>query len=480
VIKELSLPTAPELDSGLTLATAKPAFPVFEVFSRRRLLLLGGDTVIILAAIALVQHRTDWWPVDMGLLSGLAIYLTWIAILDVKGFYNFRRFMPFHRRSYELSKATSLAAVFTSALFFLFPFLPSSRSLILISALVIGVSLLCWRTIYHRLLPLPEFRRRVLVVGAGNAGTHAAQEMLGNPKLGYEVVGFVDDDQNKLDREVSGARVLASGPQLPEVVRRHRVDAIVLAISGQVGERTLHAIGDCVEMGCEVLNVSKLSERISGRIPVPFIDHGWFISEVKEADRNLYSAVKRLLDIILSLTGLVLLGPVLPVLALLIKLDSPGPVLYSQMRVGLKGRPFKIHKFRTMVANAERDGAQWAKTNDSRITRLGQFLRLTRLDELPQLINILRGEMSLIGPRPERPEFVDELAKQIPFYNRRHMVLPGLTGWAQVNYPYGASWEDSLQKLQYDLFYIKNRSLFLDLEILLRTISVVINKTGAR
>lgn len=448
--------------------------------SRRRVLLLATDVALMLvscfavASLKPVGASADLATVAVGLAA------VWATILYFQGFYNPKLFFPFHQRCYELFKTFCISILIASALCYLLPNLAISRTFLWASSLVTIAGLMVWRTLYYKFLPLPIETKRVLIVGAGWSGTHIAEEIVKHPRFGYQIVGYIDDDLAKARQEYVGFPVLDGSASMASLSRSHQIDAIILAVSQGVRESTLKAVGDCVELGCEILSVSDLYERISGRIPVRFITHSWFIRELNETNRKLYSLAKRGLDILLSAVGLLGLGLILPLMTLLIKLDSPGSVFYSQVRVGKSGRTFKIHKFRTMVADAERGGAVWARKNDNRVTRLGNFLRRTRIDELPQLFNVLRGEMSLVGPRPERPEFVETLADSVPFYNRRHMVLPGLTGWAQVNYPYGASIEDALQKLQYDLFYIKNRSLFLDLEIILRTVSVVLNRTGSR
>lgn len=230
---------------------------------------------------------------------------------------------------------------------------------------------------------------------------------------------------------------------------------------------------DCLDAGVKVSSYSDFIEEKYHRIPVDNIDAKWLFSARLDLAHPYYQGVKRMVDLVTALVGLALTAPMILLAALVVKLESKGPAFYSQVRVGRFNRPFRIYKLRTMVNNSETSGAQWATKNDSRITAVGKFLRKTRLDELPQFWNVLKGEMSLVGPRPERPEFVEDLGKEIPFYLQRHLVKPGLTGWAQINYPYGASVEDSYNKLTYDFYYIKNASMGLDLQIFLRTIGTV-------
>jgi len=230
---------------------------------------------------------------------------------------------------------------------------------------------------------------------------------------------------------------------------------------------------DCLDAGVKVSSYSDFVEEKYHRIPVGSIDVKWLFSARLDLAHPYYQGIKRIIDIVASLVGLTLTAPLITLSALAVKLESKGPAFYSQVRVGRFNRPFRIYKLRTMVQDSEKGGAQWAKKNDSRITQVGKFLRKTRLDELPQFWNVLKGEMSLVGPRPERPEFVEDLGKEIPFYLQRHLIKPGLTGWAQINYPYGASVEDAYNKLTYDFYYIKNASMGLDLQIFLRTIGTV-------
>lgn len=450
------------------------------VISRRRMLLMFVDALILVTSWYISHHIILKQVSAMPIISiGISV-LIWQTVLYIKGFYNLKQVLPFHQRAYEFCLVFGMSVLATSAIYYLFPPLSVSPR-ITWPAAVLGVGgLLVWRTFYHRMLPMPPENKRVLIVGAGQAGSHVAQEISKHPSLGYEIIGFIDDASEKKQVRISGHSIIGNSERLPALVQTQEIDTIILAITHDIQDGMLKSLGDCVESGCKIINAATLTEQLSERVPVHHITHAWFINQLDESRRRHYELAKRALDISLAFIGLTVTGLLFPIIALLIKLDSPGPILYSQIRVGRKGRTFRIYKFRTMVQNAEVQGAVWAKQNDTRITKLGDVLRKTRLDELPQLYNVLLGDMSMVGPRPERPEFVQTLTQSIPFFNRRHMVLPGLTGWAQVNYPYGASVEDSLEKLQYDLYYIKNRSMFLDIEIILKTIGVVIKKQGAR
>jgi exopolysaccharide biosynthesis polyprenyl glycosylphosphotransferase len=452
---------------------------LFRADARVRLtLLVVLDVTILLLSILMSEQVVR--VATPGGLHRVVMAGSGLLMLNLFGFYRVRHVYPFHQRVYELSKVVAFSLLMTSGLFFTMPFLAASRSLTWIVATASFLGLVVGRTLYHRLFPLQEGLRRLLIVGAGPAGQHALAEVHQNPSMGFQVVGFVDDSPGAREARDIGAPVLGTSAELLELVHAFRVDSLVLASGQEPTDQTIRAVGDCVEHGCEVMSVARLAERLNRRIPVRFIGGNWFIHELNEVNRQLYQTAKRTLDIALSLCGLLATALLFPIIALAIRLDSPGPVIYSQIRVGRLGKPFRIYKFRSMRQDAEASGAVWASVGDARVTPVGQFLRQTRLDELPQLFNVLIGEMSLVGPRPERPEFVSTLSEKVPHYSRRHMVVPGLTGWAQVSYPYGASVEDALEKLQYDFYYIKHRSLFLDAEILLRTVSTVIGKIGAR
>jgi len=356
-------------------------------------------------------------------------------------------------------------------------------------AAVVGIAI--WRTTYAWLLLRPGFHVRALVIGAGWAGStlaqaiHSGSDAAGEPRsgLGYGIIGFVDDDPAKRGKELGGARVLGGRADLLSLVRELRPDEIVVAITHP---ETIHfdlfaAILACRELGIPTTSMAEVYERITGRIPVEHAGRNLYVVlPIRQLPtQRLYIASKRLLDLVAGLLGCFLLLCLIPPVWLVNRFTSPGPLFYWQERVGQGGRRFRVVKFRSMVVDAEaRTGAVWASEADPRVTPLGRVLRRTRLDELPQCWNILRGDMTLIGPRPERPEFVEELAQEIPFYRIRHAMKPGLTGWAQVRYRYGASVEDALIKLQYDLYYIKHQNLLLDLEILAKTVAVVLGLRG--
>jgi exopolysaccharide biosynthesis polyprenyl glycosylphosphotransferase len=333
--------------------------------------------------------------------------------------------------------------------------------------------------------------RRALIVGAVNAGALIAQDLLARSKEGILPVAFVDDDSAKQGTRVSGLPVVGTLRDLPRCVVEWNVQVVFFAVPPALGRRRRNEpadeapFRDCVEplrqRGISVYPVTDFYERVWKKVPSLCLRDDWF--ESASGFRLLKDPVseqaKRAFDFLAATLMLFLFFPVMLLTAFAVALDSAGPVFYSQLRTGKNGRLFHVYKFRSMRRDAERaGGAQWAQEDDPRVTRVGRWLRLTRVDELPQLWNVLRGEMSLIGPRPDRPEFDTQLAEQIPYYDIRYRVKPGISGWAQVMYPYGASVEDAREKLAYDLYYLKNCSAYLDLIITLRTIQVVLFGKG--
>ena len=348
-------------------------------------------------------------------------------------------------------------------------------------ALISPFLLVGWRLIYSWVFKMTVFQQKAIVVGAGWAGKAIAKTLNDFAPPQFNLVGFVDDDLAKQQTTIEGVPVLGPVDSLPGLVQTNGVTDVVLAITRDVPGHILSSLMTCYESNVRISTMSELYEWLTDRVPVEHIGDNWFVAlPLSNRSQTLaYRIAKRLMDICIAAIGLLLSSPIVLVAMFFIMIDSRGPVLYKQKRVGRGGYVFELFKLRSMVVDAEKDGvAQWADSNDSRVTRVGRLLRQTRLDEVPQLYNVLRGEMSLIGPRPERPEFVQELEQEIPFYRTRLTVKPGLTGWAQVNYDYGRSAVDALEKLRYDLYYIKHQSIHLDMVILLKTIGTVLMLRG--
>jgi sugar transferase (PEP-CTERM system associated) len=343
---------------------------------------------------------------------------------------------------------------------------------------VFVVAVLAWRLAFNALARDPHLEERVLILGTGHTARRVAQQIGTQQDFAYRLVGFVDDHEDTMVRQHD---ILGGVDDINRLVVEKRVDRIVVGLGDRRGRLPIEQLLRAKLSGVRVEDATTTYERLTGKILIDDLKPSWLIfSDGFRASRWTRS-VKRMLDLSLALIGFIVASPLLLLTAIAVKLDSAGPALYCQERVGENGRVFKIYKFRSMRIDAEKAGAPiWASERDPRVTRIGRVIRLTRLDELPQLWNVLNGDMSFVGPRPERPFFVEQLAREIPFYMQRHAVKPGVTGWAQVKYRYGSSIEDAMEKLRYDLYYIKHLSIFFDLTIVLDTVKVILFGKGAK
>ncbi|HBY08527.1 MAG TPA: glycosyl transferase [Chloroflexi bacterium] len=340
---------------------------------------------------------------------------------------------------------------------------------------------LLWRSLYIRFNTSSGQLRRILVVGAGKAGHTLAEVFLSQTPPPFNLIGYIDDDPQKLGQSIFDFPVISQSFELLEIIESYKISDIVVAISSAIQGATFQTILDAQEQGVEVTRMPTLYEEMTGRVPIHHLESDWVIRSFVDEARvsGMYLLAKRLIDVLGGLAGLVIFVIIFPLTALATLIDSGLPIFYSQIRSGKGGQLFKIYKFRTMRQDAEADGqARLAEENDPRVTVVGNFLRRTRLDEFPQFWNVLRGEISLVGPRAERPELVDSFQEQIPFYRARLLVKPGVTGWAQINYGYVSTVGDTAVKLEYDLYYIKHRTLGMDLNIILRTIGTMLSGKG--
>jgi len=324
---------------------------------------------------------------------------------------------------------------------------------------------------------------RLLLVGTSAAAVNLVKELHEHRvELGVDIVGFVDPDPAKVGQPLVNPGIIGTVEDIPEIVQNYRVDRVIVSLADARGKLPMDRLLQMkLNRGVLFDHLPTVYEEFTGKIAIENLRPSWLIFSEGFRKTRVQLATKRVLDIACALFGLILAAPLLLITTVLVKLTSPGPALYHQKRVGLHGREFTVHKFRSMRNDAEAGtGAVWATASDARVTTVGKFIRRTRLDEIPQLWNVLIGDMSMVGPRPERPEFVGKLTEQIPFYGLRHSVRPGVTGWAQVRYTYGASVEDAMEKLQFDLFYIKHMSLAFDVFVLLSTVKTVILRRGAQ
>lgn len=392
---------------------------------------------------------------------------------------------------YDLKKDTSMPDTFTrimqafgvgcillGSLYYLLPTIIISTRIFWLGYLVICATVFIWRAVYYSVLRRKLFVQQVVIIGTGRLASDIAMEIEGRHDSVYKVVAFIGRDEPRFNP--NAAPVYHKLEDLSDRLHTLEIERIIVALDDRRGVTPLATLLQCKIHGIAIEHGVSFYERATGKILVERVDPSWLIfSEGFGLSRWRY-LVKRIGDVVFSVVLLTFSLPVMVMTALIIKLESRGSIFYIQERVGWHGIPFKVIKFRSMCEDAEQNGAVWAAKNDSRVTRCGAFIRKVRIDELPQLWNVIKGEMSLVGPRPERAMFVEELIKSIPFYGMRHDVKPGLTGWAQICYPYGASSEDALRKLEYDLYYVKNMSIALDLLVIFHTIKTVLFQKGSR
>lgn len=414
------------------------------------------------------------------LLRFLVIVMTCLLALYYNDLYNGEVICQRSELYFRLFRAIGSACLALGTLYFFFPEWSFGRGVAALAVLTILALTFVWRLTWERAgrsLTNPE---RVLVLGTGSEGISLVREILARPELHMKVVGFLDEKGENIGRSLVNPGIIGAAGDVEEIVRREKVDRVVLSLMERRGGTPARQLLNLKFAGVTVEDAHRFYETLSGRICLQRLSPSWLILSDGFRKSEFQLAAKRVFDLVVSACLIVLTLPITILLALTIWLESGGPVLFRQKRTGLHGKEFEILKFRSMRQDAEKDGPQWAAANDNRITRVGRFIRNMRLDELPQLINVFRGDMSLVGPRPERPVFCAMLEEKIPFFAQRHSVRPGITGWAQIKFQYGASIEESWTKLEYELFYIKHMSVTLDLAILFETVKVVLSGRGAK
>jgi sugar transferase (PEP-CTERM system associated) len=414
------------------------------------------------------------------LLKAILTAAVFQLLLHLNDIYSFREARPSKEYAMRLFRALALAAVALCVICYVVPDLTIGRGVFAIAIALSCIFLVLWHTLLRFYIGLRAPHTNLLVLGTGNLAREAVKEILAHPELGIKVVGFIGDNPKLVGVSIVNPKMIGVYEDLPALMQKHRIDRIVVGLQDRRGKLPIKELLDFKTRGVAIEDATTFYERVAGKIPIENLQPSWMVFNSGFSVTKHALMKKRMLSLLVSSVMLVLTAPILLLLAILIKLDSKGPAFYKQERVGQDGKTFTLIKFRSMYTNAEeQSGPVWSKDADDRITRIGRFMRRTRLDELPQFINVLRGDMSLVGPRPERPHFVQQLVESIPFYHMRHIVKPGITGWAQINYGYANTLEHTVQKLQYDLFYIKNMSWILDSLILLETIKTVLVRKGS-
>jgi sugar transferase (PEP-CTERM system associated) len=461
---------------------------VLRRLTSRSMALVVFETALILCAVGLAAYirlGDEAWLImtnEGGVPKALLIAGVCQLCLYYVEMYDLRVVSDRRELFVRIIQALGAASFILAALYYWFPPLIIGRGVFTFAAFFVMIGVIGWRVVFEFLSRRARPRERLLLVGTSPAAISLAKELFERRhELGVEIVGFIDPDPARIGAPILNPGVVGTIEDIPSIVRARGVDRVVVSLADARGKLPMDKLLEMKLDGVTFDHLASVYEDYTGKIAVENLRPSWLIFSDGFKKSRVLSASKRGSDILIALIGLVLATPIGLLVAAAIKITSRGPVFYHQARVGQQGRVFTVHKFRSMRQDAEAaTGPVWAsKSGDPRVIPIGRMLRRSRLDELPQLWNVLLGDMSFVGPRPERPEFVAELTKQIPFYGQRHIVRPGLTGWAQVRYTYGASTEDALQKLQYDLFYIKNLSIALDLFIMGETIKTVVLQRGA-
>jgi sugar transferase (PEP-CTERM system associated) len=445
----------------------------------RTLVLLVGEALIVWVSfvLATMLRNQDSWlllNVEGGYIKILAVTVAVLILSHWFDLYDSSSLSKNWEQSLRILLVLGFVALTLSAIGFLFPeFFPGNNSA-LVGLIILTCTLFCWRGAYGWMVKQPFLRERVYVLGTGERAERLVKGLRERSTMGIEVVGWTGDIEGELTRDSVASHLSA-------LTRGKGVHRVIVAMPDRRGTLPVEELLDLRLGGLKVEEATSWLEKMSGRIEVDQLYPSWLIFAEGFRFSNFFRLMRRLLNFSVALIALLFSLPLVPLIVLAVKLGSPGPVFYRQQRVGRRGKIFYCYKFRTMRQDAEADtGATWATDDDPRITRVGRFLRSSRLDEIPQLWCVLKGDMHFVGPRPERPEFVEWLGREIPYYGVRHVVRPGITGWAQVQYKYGNTLEDAREKLQYDLFYIKNASIGLDVLIMFQTIKIVLLGRGAQ
>lgn len=461
---------------------------MFKRFGSGRLTFYWASEFVLMFAIGVVSAHIRLTLDNGEVFSYDPVFLKTIVLCVsyMTAFYYFDLYMPDMYRPgrhmfMRLVSATFVATIGLFAIFYIFPTLKTWRGILLLNIILMPLALLAWRTLLTKIRTKEMPRKNVMVIGSGELARKIGKDIFGDSDCGLNLVGFIDDDPSMLGVSIVNPGVIGGYGDIGVLAQDRGIDLIIVALADRRAKLPMYALLDCKLRGIQIEEGETFNERQHGNIPLDQLKPSWMVFSDGFKSLRSRKLVKRVLDMAFASILFALSAPLMLLAAIVIKLESRGPVIFSQVRVGENGREFNIYKFRSMRQDAEaRSGPVWAGAQDNRVTKVGRFIRKTRIDELPQLVNVLKGDMSFIGPRPERPFFVNKLKDEIPYYSMRTVVKPGLTGWAQIKYPYGATVEDAVQKLQYDIYYIKNMSPLMDIMIFFSTIKVVLTGKGAR
>lgn len=453
-------------------------------YSPRKLVFFFGEGLLIFLAVnsvALIYSQNGASTVELSLVLIKTLLFTGIFLLTFYFYdlYDLGEISSVPNIVSRVTQAFGVGCVILASIYYYFPLFNIPTTIFWPGLSAVGLSICLWRIVYDQVINKKMFVQSIIILGTGRMAHDIATELAKRRDSGFNIVHFIGVRSSSylLPQKVPVTRDVSL---LPKLCKQYNVERVVVAIDDRRGHTPIKELMECKFRGIPVEYGINFYEKLTGKIMVKEVNPDWFIFSKGFKKSRFTSKSKQMVESLVACLGLIVVSPIIALSCLLIKFESGGPVFYYQERVGLHGRIFKLIKLRSMYNDAEKDGPVWARADDERVTRYGRFMRKTRIDELPQLINVVLGHMSFVGPRPERPVFVDRLSQAIPYYSFRHNVKPGISGWAQICYPYGASADDALRKLEYDLYYIKYMSLQIDIWVMFQTVKIILFTKGAR
>lgn len=452
----------------------------------KKFILLLGDIIILYLSLAIalvIRYREiDFNIFENHFIPFSIIYLIWIIVFYIHNLYELDIAKNNLKFSIALVRAIIVGGAISIAFFYLVPgFIVDSitpKTNLFLNILAFVVLFYIWRYLFNVIAGSLKLRTNVAIIGYNPQAIELAKALIKNPQLGYKLKLIVKNNE-PIDRTgLPEIKITQGFKNLREILQQEKISIAIVTPEVYKSQDLIQNLFECIKYKIDFVNLPEFYENVTQKVPLAAINEVWFIENISQEQKQSYETFKRIFDFIFGIIILIVSLPFWPIIALIIKLESSGNVFYRQTRIGQSGKPFVMTKFRSMKKDAEKDGPQMTAKQDNRITKFGNFLRKSRLDEIPQLWNIIKGEMSFVGPRAERPEFHQELKTHIPFYQERYLIKPGLSGWAQIKYGYGSSIDDNFEKVQYDLYYIKNRSFIFDLSIILKTINIILRGGG--
>jgi len=452
----------------------------------KKYILILGDIIILYAsliiALAIRYRGFDFNIFESHLIPFSVLYLIWLIVFFIHDLYDLDVAKNNVNFSSALIRALFINGLISVSFFYLAPqslfgaLTPKTN--LFLNILIFVILFYGWRHLFNFLLGSLKIKMNAAIVGYNPQAIELAKEIIKSPQIGYKLKLLIKNSEPVDRTEIPEIKIIQGLKNLKEILEQEKINIAIISPEVYQFPNLIQNLFDCIRYKIDFINLAEFYENFTRKVPLNAINQVWFLENISQGKREFYEISKRIFDLFFAIVLLIISLPFWLIIGLIVKLDSTGSIFYRQTRIGQQGKPFVLTKFRSMGKDAEKDGPKMAQKNDPRITKFGKFLRKTRIDELPQLWNIIKGEMSFVGPRAERPEFHQELKEKIPFYQERYLIKPGLSGWAQIKYGYGSSVADNFEKVQYDLYYIKNRSFIFDLSIILKTINIVLRGGG--